>query len=56
MRDQLRFGQIQYYNLWELVAGQKLIIDVDTEKIDSMLDSYLEVFDSAVEIGSRFQQ
>jgi hypothetical protein len=39
-------GQIQYWALRELVAGQKLIIDVDTETTDSMLDGYLEVFDT----------
>jgi hypothetical protein len=41
---EIKLGQVDYWEIW-LVAGQKLIIDVDTETIDSTLDAYLEVLD-----------
>ncbi|MCG6917433.1 MAG: PPC domain-containing protein [Deltaproteobacteria bacterium] len=41
---EIELGQVDYWEIW-LVAGQKLIIDVDAETIDSTLDAYLEVLD-----------
>ncbi|MHC4214694.1 MAG: hypothetical protein ACYSWP_15130, partial [Planctomycetota bacterium] len=40
-----QLGQIQYWAIRELVAGQKLIIDVDAEINYSTLDAYLVVLD-----------
>jgi hypothetical protein len=39
-----QLGQIDYWEI-KLAAGQKLIIDVDAEKIGSSLDAYLVVLD-----------
>ena len=42
-------SQVDYYAI-DLVAGQFFTIDVDAEKIESPLDSILEVFDAAGEL------
>ncbi|MCG6945599.1 MAG: pre-peptidase C-terminal domain-containing protein [Deltaproteobacteria bacterium] len=42
-------SQVDYYAI-DLVAGQFFTIDVDAEKIESPLDSMLEVFDTAGEL------